>query len=77
MTEPMRRNAPLSPYRAFVVQFSDATQIEAGHMAGRVEHIVSGQAAHFQSLESLLTFFAHVLIKLQRDQSAEDLYGLC
>jgi hypothetical protein len=35
--------------------------VEQGYLAGRVEHVVSGQATDFQSLETLLTFIARVL----------------
>jgi hypothetical protein len=66
MTEPTRRNPPLSPYRAFVVQFGEETQLEAGHVVGRVEHVVSGQATHFESLDALLAFLARVLREVQR-----------
>ena len=52
---------PLSPYRAFVVQFRTETDVERGRVAGRVEHVVSGQATHFSSLEELLAFMARVL----------------
>jgi hypothetical protein len=47
------------------------------HMAGRVEHAMSGQVAHFRSPEALLTFLARVLRKVQEDHPEEDLYGLC
>ena len=33
----------------------------ADQVAGRVEHVVSGQSAHFDSLEELLAFLAQVL----------------
>lgn len=51
----------LSPYRAFVVQFRAATALEQWHVEGRVEHVVSGQAAHFHSLEELFSFMTRVL----------------
>jgi hypothetical protein len=51
----------LLPQGAFVVQFHNATVFEAGQVGGRVEHVVSGQATTFQSLEALLTFMARVL----------------
>jgi hypothetical protein len=54
-------NPPLTPQRAFVVQFLADTDPEAGRVAGRVEHVVSRQAVHFASLEALLTFIARVL----------------
>lgn len=50
---------PLSPQRAFVVQF------RAGQApwAGRVEHVTSGQATCFQSAEELWAFMAQVVGK--------------
>jgi hypothetical protein len=48
-------------YRAFVVQFDTHTDVERGHLAGRVEHVVSGQAMQFHSLETLLAFMAQLL----------------
>ena len=53
--------AHLSVHRAFVVQFQSDTAVEQGHLAGRVEHVISGQATAFQSLETLLAFIAQVL----------------
>lgn len=44
--------------RAFVVQFRSQP---AGHPAGRVEHVVSGQATHFDSWERLLGFIEQTL----------------
>jgi hypothetical protein len=51
----------LSVHRAFVVQFDTRTDVDRGALAGRVEHVVSGQAAPFHSLETLLGFIAGVL----------------
>jgi hypothetical protein len=53
--------SPLSVARAFVVQFDTHTDVERGHLAGRVEHVVSGQASQFRSLETLLAFVAQLL----------------
>jgi hypothetical protein len=53
--------AHLSVHWAFVVQFQSDTVVEQGHLAGRVEHVISGQATAFQSLETLLAFIAQVL----------------
>ena len=55
------RSQVLSIHRAFVVEFSASTRVETGHLAGRVEHVVSHQALHFESLETLLAFVARVL----------------
>ena len=50
--------------RAFVVQFRAETEAERGRWVGRVEHVVSGQAAHFASLEELLAFIGRVLTQV-------------
>lgn len=47
--------------QAFVVQMSVEADVAQGHWVGRVEHIVSGEARHFQSLDDLLGFMAQVL----------------
>ena len=52
---------PLSVSRAFVVQFRDETDVEAGCFVGRVEHVVSGKATHFSSLKEMLAFIERVL----------------
>jgi hypothetical protein len=51
----------LSPQRAFVVQFHADTDLEGDRCTGRVEHVVSGQATHFQSLDDLLVFITRIL----------------
>jgi hypothetical protein len=51
----------LSVHHAFVVHFRTNSDVTQGRAAGRVEHIASGQAAHFASLEELLAFMARVL----------------
>jgi hypothetical protein len=47
--------------RAFVVQFRADTDLAQARCTGRVEHVVSGQATHFQSLEELLAFLTRIL----------------
>jgi hypothetical protein len=61
MSQPSNHPGPLSVYWGFVIQFDTHTDVVCGHLAGRVEHVVSGQAADFQSLEMLLGFIAQVL----------------
>src|SRR5262249_31410133 len=41
-------------------EFRAETDVVAGHLVGRVEHIVSGQATTFQTLEDLLAFMARI-----------------
>ena len=61
MELPAHNPAHFSVRWAFVVQFQSDTAVEQGHLAGRVEHVVTGQAADFQSLDTLLAFIAQVL----------------
>jgi hypothetical protein len=58
---PAELPSALSPHRAFVVQFRAETEVGQGRFTGRVEHVVSGQATRFASLEELLAFIAQVL----------------
>jgi hypothetical protein len=44
-----------------VVQFDTHTDVARRRLAGRVEHVVSGQAIQFHSLETLLAFIAQLL----------------
>jgi hypothetical protein len=53
--------APLSPQWAFVVQLREGTSFNTTHIQGRVEHIISGKAALFHSLEELRAFMEQVL----------------
>jgi hypothetical protein len=46
---------------AFVVQFRPETDVAAGRLEGRVEHIASYKATRFTTLEELLAFVAGVL----------------
>ena len=55
----------LLPPWAFVVQFRVETDLAQGRCTGRVEHVVSGQAAHFQLLEELLAFLTRVLMAVR------------
>jgi hypothetical protein len=61
----LQTESPLSPYRAFVVQFRAETKVARRRYAGRVEHVVSGRATHFASLEELLAFIGRVLAKVR------------
>ena len=44
---------------------ASATSFSAECMEGRVEHVVSGQAVHFHSLEELLAFIGQVLANIR------------
>jgi hypothetical protein len=58
----MANQRPSLPARwAFVVQLHAETQVEQGFFKGRVEHLVSHRAAHFESLEELLAFIVQMV----------------
>jgi hypothetical protein len=71
MNTPPADESPLSPQRAFVVQLRERTDVERGQWAGRVEHVTSGQAAHFESVEELLAFIVRILASGARDPPNE------
>ena len=52
---------PLPVQRAFVVQLHTTAAVAQGQLSGRVEHVLSGQVAHFRSLDELLAFIARVI----------------
>jgi hypothetical protein len=50
---------------AFVVQFRPETDIPGGRIEGKVEHIPTGKAAKFHSLDELLAFIAETLTEVR------------
>ena len=50
---------------AFVVQFRENTDIQAGRLEGKVEHIASYESARFHSVDELLAFMARVLTAIK------------
>jgi hypothetical protein len=72
MGQNRERSTPLTPQRAFVVQFHIDTDLVAGRMVGRVEHVVSGQSGRFSSMASLLAFIEKVLseVNMERPEGA-------
>jgi hypothetical protein len=55
------QSGPFPMQHAFVVQFAAHTVWDAERLEGRIEHVVSGQATRFQSLEALFVFVVQVL----------------
>jgi hypothetical protein len=68
---PVTDESSLSPHRAFVVQLREQADVEQGRGAGRVEHVTSGRATLFQSLEEMVTFITAVLASLTRSAPDE------
>jgi hypothetical protein len=71
MIETSSGGHPLPAERAFVVQLYAGADVARGRIAGRVEHVVSGQAGHFDTLEGLLTFIERVLASLPAEPPEE------
>lgn len=44
-----------------MLQFSERADATPRLFAGRVEHVVSGQATHFRTVDELLTFITGIL----------------
>jgi hypothetical protein len=44
-----------------VVQLHATAAVGQAQLSGRVEHVLSGQATHFNTLDELLAFIARVL----------------
>jgi len=61
MPQDAGRLDPLSVHQAFVVHFRVNSEVAQGRVAGRVEHVASGESAHFASLKELLAFMGRVL----------------
>lgn len=55
----------LPPWKAFVVQLSEATNARSGVFAGRVEHLNSGRRARFESSQELLDLLTRLLDELE------------
>jgi hypothetical protein len=66
MKSHLERRLAFPPAQAFVVQFGRDTAMDTARMAGRVEHVVSGKAARFRSLDELVTFMAEVLREVEK-----------
>ena len=60
---------PLLPTnRAFVVQLYAEAKVGQGEFRGRVEHVVSMQATHFNSQEELITFLIQTVLSLDGEE---------
>ena len=68
----MPKDEPLlSPQRAFVLQFYSQTDVAQRHFVGRVEHVLSGQTARFDSLDTLVAFLGQVLTTVRAQSPAK------
>ena len=58
-----RRDAGLPAERAFVIQLRADADLARGIVRGRVEHVITGTAAQFDSLEQLLGCMREVVAR--------------
>ena len=61
MSQPTPTDRHFPAHRAFVIQLGWESDVAGGEFAGRVEHVVSGEATHFQAFDELLAFIGRVL----------------
>ncbi len=54
-------DAPLAPHAAFVVHLREGTPVTTATIYGRVEHVATGAATSFHSLEEVRAFIDRVL----------------
>ena len=71
MQEMSEHDRPLPAERAFVVQLHAEADVGRGRIIGRAVHVVSGQARHFDSLETLLMFIDQVLMRPHAEPPTE------
>jgi hypothetical protein len=57
MTEP----DALSIHRSFLLRLYRGADLDAGEISGWVEHVVSGEASEFRSVDDLLDFIGRFL----------------
>lgn len=65
-------NVMLSPERAFVIHLDSSSDLSAQRPSGRVEHVQSGESAHFRSLADLFAFFGRYLNEDPRSPARRD-----
>jgi hypothetical protein len=53
------------PDWVFVVQFRDPTESGSARLAGRAEHVMSGQSTGFETPDELVDFFGRVMNQLK------------
>ncbi len=66
MSSATNQPSPFSVQRAFVVQFRLEADPSQGRCTGRVEHVASGQAAGFDTVDELMMFITRVLAQVPR-----------
>lgn len=61
MNQPQYNANPYPPGRAFVLKLHRETDLVAGVVRGRIEHVASGSRGEFDGVDQLLGWLAHGL----------------
>ncbi len=69
-TDQKERESALDVRRSFIVQFGEEADLADGRVGGRVEHLRTGEARHFESLKALLAFVDEALTLDRHDAVA-------
>ncbi len=75
MPNPPRHPSSISIHRAFVIHLQAETDVRHGLLAGKVEHVVSGQVNRFRSLDELLAFMAGFLTQVADHSTSSSPYS--
>jgi hypothetical protein len=57
----MTESDALSIHRSFILRLYRGVDLDAGEFSGLVEHVVSGEASEFRSVDDLLNFIGRFL----------------
>ena len=63
MTTGSRPRTPLPAERAFVVQFRADADLGGGAISGRIEHVSSGTATLFDSVDELIAWMHSAIVR--------------
>lgn len=58
--------------RAFVIQLREPCDERGDLFVGRVEHLTTGDARRFRSIDELIAFVTHVLARESRTTKGDD-----
>ena len=59
--------------RAFVIQLRQKGNLDVVEFAGQVEHVDSGRADHFGSVDELVTFMERTIAEVETEEAKKRL----
>ena len=57
--------------RGFVIQLQPGSEVEPAKFAGHVEHVDTGRAKRFHSIEELVRFMEQTLAEIKQQEEVE------